>query len=158
MFTKFLFYTLILLFNSILHKNVTTTTMKVFFSALVLLVGLTTVSFAQKGVLKFKEETHKFGKVPQGTPVTNEFVFTNTGTDPVVISNVTVSCGCTTPVWSKAPVLPGKTGIIKATFNAAAAGSFNKPVTVFSNTEGGSITLYLNGEVVAKEAAKASSK
>jgi len=131
--------------------------MKVFFSALVLLVGLTTVSFAQKGVLKFKEETHKFGKVPQGVPVTNEFVFTNTGTDPVVISNVTVSCGCTTPVWSKAPVLPGKTGIIKATFNAAAAGSFNKPVTVFSNTEGGSITLYLNGEVVAKEA-KTSSK
>jgi hypothetical protein len=59
--------------------------MKVFLSALVLLVGLTTVSFAQKGVLKFKEETHKFGKVPQGTPVTNEFVFTNTGTDPVVI-------------------------------------------------------------------------
>ncbi|MCF2445283.1 Protein of unknown function [Dyadobacter koreensis] len=131
--------------------------MKVFFSALVLLVGLTTVSFAQKGVLKFKEETHKFGKVPQGVPVTNEFVFTNTGTDPVVISNVTVSCGCTTPVWSKAPVLPGKTGIIKATFNAAAAGSFNKPVTVFSNTEGGSITLYLNGEVVAKDA-KASTK
>lgn len=131
--------------------------MKVFFSALVLLVGLTTVSFAQKGVLKFKEETHKFGKVPQGVPVTNEFVFTNTGTDPVVISNVTVSCGCTTPVWSKAPVLPGKTGIIKATFNAAAAGSFNKPVTVFSNTEGGSITLYLNGEVVAKDA-KTSSK
>ncbi len=131
--------------------------MKVFFSALVLLVGLTTVSFAQKGVLKFKEETHKFGKVPQGVPVTNEFVFTNTGTDPVVISNVTVSCGCTTPVWSKAPVLPGKTGIIKATFNAAAAGSFNKPVTVFSNTEGGSITLYLNGEVVSKDA-KASTK
>lgn len=131
--------------------------MKVFFSALVLLVGLTTVSFAQKGVLKFKEETHKFGKVPQGVPVTNEFVFTNTGTDPVVISNVTVSCGCTTPVWSKAPVLPGKTGIIKATFNAAAAGSFNKPVTVFSNTEGGSITLYLNGEVVAKDT-KASTK
>jgi len=131
--------------------------MKVFFSALVLLIGLTTVSFAQKGVLKFKEETHKFGKVPQGTPVTNEFVFTNTGTDPVVISNVTVSCGCTTPVWSKAPVLPGKTGIIKATFNAAAAGSFNKPVTVFSNTEGGSITLYLNGEVIAKDA-KTSSK
>ena len=135
--------------------------MKVFFSALVLLIGLTTVSFAQKGVLKFKEETHKFGKVPQGTPVTHEFTFVNAGTDPIVLSNVTVSCGCTTPVWSKAPVLPGKTGSVKATFNAAAAGPFNKPVTVFSNTEGGSITLYLNGEVVAKPAAapaKASSK
>lgn len=132
--------------------------MKVFFSALVLMLGLTTVSFAQKGVLKFKEETHKFGKVPQGTPVTHEFTFTNTGTDPVILSNVTVSCGCTTPVWSKEPVLPGKTGTVKATFNAAAAGPFNKPVTVFSNTEGGSITLYLNGEVVPKAAAKPSSK
>ncbi|TDE12425.1 DUF1573 domain-containing protein [Dyadobacter psychrotolerans] len=130
--------------------------MKVFFSALVLFIGLTTVSFAQKGVLKFKEETHKFGQVPQGTPVTNIFTFTNTGSDPVVISNVTVSCGCTTPEWSKTPVLPGKTGTIKATFNAAAAGPFNKPVTVFSNTEGGSITLYLNGEVVTKPAAKSS--
>jgi len=130
--------------------------MKVFFSALVLFIGLTTVSFAQKGVLKFKEETHKFGKVPQGTPVTNIFTFTNTGTDPIVISNVTVSCGCTTPEWSKTPVLPGKTGTIKATFNAAAAGPFNKPVTVFSNTEGGSITLYLNGEVVTKTAASSS--
>ena len=130
--------------------------MKVFFSALVLFIGLTTVSFAQKGVLKFKEETHKFGKVPQVTPVTNIFTFTNTGTDPIVISNVTVSCGCTTPEWSKTPVLPGKTGTIKATFNAAAAGPFNKPVTVFSNTEGGSITLYLNGEVVTKTAASSS--
>jgi hypothetical protein len=127
--------------------------MKVFFSALVLLVGLTTVSFAQKGVLKFKEETHKFGKVPQGVPVTNEFVFTNAGTDPIVISNVAASCGCTTPTWTKDPVLPGKTGSIKATFNAATPGLFNKSVTVSSNTEGGSVILYLNGEVTPKAAA-----
>jgi hypothetical protein len=134
------------------------TIMKVFFSALVLLVGLTTVSFAQKGVLKFKEETHKFGKVPQGVPVTNEFVFTNTGTDPVVISNVAASCGCTTPTWTKDPVLPGKTGSIKATFNAATPGLFNKSITVSSNTEGGTINLYLNGEVVPKAATKPASK
>jgi len=144
--------------NSFFTTKCTNTIMKVFLSALVLLIGLTTVSFAQKGVLKFKEETHKFGKVPQGTPVTHEFVFTNTGTDPIVISNVTVSCGCTTPVWSKTPVAPGKTGSVKATFNAAAAGPFNKPVTVFTNTEGGSITLYLNGEVVSKPAAAKASK
>jgi hypothetical protein len=126
--------------------------MKLFFSALVLLIGLSTVSFAQKGVLKFKEETHKFGKVPQGVPVTNEFVFTNTGTDPVVISKVSASCGCTTPTWSKTPILPGKTGFVKATFNAAAAGLFNKSITVESNTEGGTVVLYLNGEVIPKSA------
>jgi len=127
--------------------------MKVIFSTLVLLVGLTTVSFAQKGVLKFKEETHKFGKVPQGVPVTNEFVFTNTGTDPVVISNAAASCGCTTPTWTTTPVMPGKTGSVKATFNAATPGLFNKSVTVSSNTEGGQVILYLNGEVVPKAAA-----
>jgi hypothetical protein len=130
--------------------------MKVIFSTLVLLIGLTTISFAQKGVLKFKEETHKFGKVPQGTPVTNEFLFTNTGSDPVVISNVTASCGCTTPEWTRTPVLPGKTGIVKATFNAATAGLFNKSVTVSSNTEGGQVILYLNGEVVPKATKPAS--
>ncbi|WP_149240975.1 DUF1573 domain-containing protein [Dyadobacter sp. 32] len=127
--------------------------MKVIFSTLVLLIGLTTVSFAQKGVLKFKEETHKFGKVPQGVPVTNEFVFTNTGTDPVVISNAAASCGCTTPTWTKTPVMPGKTGSVKATFNAATPGLFNKSVTISSNTEGGQVILYLNGEVVPKAAA-----
>ena len=127
--------------------------MKVIFSTLVLLIGLTTVSFAQKGVLKFKEETHKFGKVPQGVPVTNEFVFTNTGTDPVVISNAAASCGCTTPTWTTTPVMPGKTGSVKATFNAATPGLFNKTVTVTSNTEGGQIILYLNGEVIPKAAA-----
>ncbi len=132
--------------------------MKVIFSTLVLLIGLTTVSFAQKGVLKFKEETHKFGKVPQGVPVTNEFVFTNTGTDPVVISNAAASCGCTTPTWTTTPVMPGKTGSVKATFNAATAGLFNKTVTVSTNTEGGQIILYLSGEVVPKAAAKPSSK
>lgn len=130
--------------------------MKLFFSALVLLVGFSTLSFAQKGVLKFKEETHKFGKVPQGTPVTHEFVFTNTGSDPVVISNVTASCGCTTPDWTREPVMPGKTGFVKATFNAASVAPFNKPVTVFSNTEGGTISLTLNGEVIAKQAKTAS--
>ena len=127
--------------------------MKVIFSTLVLLIGLTTVSFAQKGVLKFKEETHKFGKVPQGVPVTNEFVFTNTGTDPVVISNAAASCGCTTPTWTKTQVMPGKTGSVKATFNAATPGLFNKSVTISSNTEGGQVILYLNGEVVPKAAA-----
>lgn len=132
--------------------------MKVIFSTLVLLIGLTTVSFAQKGVLKFKEETHKFGKVPQGVPVTNEFVFTNTGTDPVVISNAAASCGCTTPTWTTTPVMPGKTGSVKATYNAATPGLFNKTVTVSSNTEGGQIILYLTGEVVPKAAAKPSSK
>ncbi|RYZ25523.1 MAG: DUF1573 domain-containing protein [Sphingobacteriales bacterium] len=112
------------------------------------------MSFAQKGVLKFKEETHKFGKVPQGTPVTHEFVFTNTGSDPVVLSNVTVSCGCTTPTWPQAPVAKGKADKLKAGFNAAAPGAFTKQITVKVAGADQPLTLTIKGEVVAANAVK----
>ena len=127
--------------------------MKKFFSILAVLMVVATASYAQKGVMKFKEETHNFGKIEQGKTVTQEFVFTNTGTDPIVISNVSASCGCTTPSYTKDPILPGKTGTIKATYNAAAMGPFNKSITVFSNAETPSMSLYLKGEVVTKDQA-----
>ncbi len=127
--------------------------MKKFFAVLVVLSTVASVSFAQKGVMKFKEETHSFGKIEQGKPVTQEFVFTNTGTDPIVITNVSASCGCTTPSYTKDPVLPKQSGTIKATYNAAAMGTFNKSITVFSNAESPSLTLFLKGEVVEKGAA-----
>ncbi len=127
--------------------------MKKFFAVLLVLLTVASVSFAQKGVMKFKEETHNFGKIEQGTPVTQEFVFTNTGTTPIVITNVSASCGCTTPSYTKDPVLPKQTGTIKATYNAAAMGTFNKSITIFSNAESPSLTLFLKGEVVDKGAA-----
>jgi hypothetical protein len=123
--------------------------MKKLFLFLVVMVAATTASFAQKGVMKFKEETHNFGKIAQNKPVTVDFVFTNTGKEPIVISNVSASCGCTTPSYTKEPVLPGKTGSIKATYNAAAMGPFNKSITIFSNSESPTLTLFLKGEVIA---------
>jgi hypothetical protein len=126
--------------------------MKKFFAVLVVLMAVASVSFAQKGIMKFKEETHNFGKIEQNKPVTQEFVFTNTGTTPIVITNVSASCGCTTPSYTKDPVLPKQTGSIKATYNAAAMGTFNKSITVFSNAESPSLTLFLKGEVVEKGA------
>lgn len=130
--------------------------MKKFLSLFVALFVLVAVSYAQKGVMKFAKETHDFGKVEQGKPVTNVFEFKNTGTDPIVINDAQASCGCTKPTFSREPVLPGKTGTVSATYNAASAGPFNKSVTVTSNAEGGSIVLYLKGEVVPqKEAATA---
>ncbi|GAB3914171.1 hypothetical protein GCM10028803_59150 [Larkinella knui] len=125
--------------------------MKKAFSLIVVFLAITTIAFAQKGVIKFTKEAHDFGKVPQGTPVTYTFEFTNTGTDPVVISNAQPSCGCTTPDWTKSAVLPGQKGFVKATYNAASMGSFNKNVTVVSNAERTSIPLNLTGEVIAKE-------
>src|SRR5580698_10167170 len=59
-------------------------------------------------VMIFPEESFTFGEVPEGPQVTHEFKFTNTGKEPLVLSNVKASCGCTTPSWPKEPILPGK--------------------------------------------------
>lgn len=104
---------------------------------------------------KWGETTHDFGKIPQGKPVTVEFKFTNAGKVPLVLSTVSASCGCTTPEWTKDPVAPGKTGTIKATYNAAGVGAFNKSVTVNANVEGGATYLYIKGEVQGTAPAEA---
>lgn len=98
----------------------------------------------------FKWETtvYDFGKIPKGKPVTAEFKFTNTGKVPLTLSNVQASCGCTTPDWTKDPVPPGKTGFIKATYNAAAVGPFSKNVTITANVESGQQILTIKGEVI----------
>jgi hypothetical protein len=96
---------------------------------------------------KWENTTHNFGKINQGKPVSHEFLFTNTGTIPLVISNVKGSCGCTVTNYTKEPIAPGKTGNVKATFNAAAMGAFNKSVRVTANVEGGMETLFIKGEV-----------
>lgn len=90
---------------------------------------------------------HDFGKIKLGVPVTHEFKFTNTGKVPLIITNVQASCGCTTPAWTKDPVMPGGTGFIKATYNAASAGVFGKSVTVTANVDPGFVQLTIKGEV-----------
>jgi len=116
-------------------------------------LALTNNLYAQ-GKLQFEKQTHEFGNVPQGTPVTYEFKFKNTGNAPIVISNVQASCGCTTPEWTNTPVLPGKNGSIKAQYNAAAMGAFNKSITVTSNAANSSEVVFIKGTVVDKSQIK----
>lgn len=112
------------------------------------------LSFAQ-GELKFKTDNHDFGNVEEGNLATYKFEFTNTGKEPVVISNVQASCGCTTPSWTKEPVMPGKTGEITASYNSAGRpGVFNKTITVTSNAATPSVVLTIKG-VVNQKAEKA---
>ena len=83
----------------------------------------------------WEKTTHEFGQIPQGTPVEAVFEFTNTGDAPLIISNAKGSCGCTVPSYTKTPIAPGEKGEVKAVFNAAAMGAFNKTVTLTANTE-----------------------
>lgn len=107
--------------------------------------------------IEFMEVKYDFGSIKQGDIVDHTFKFKNTGTQPLVISNVGVSCGCTVPAWTKEPVQPGKTGTISAKFNSAGKmGMQTKVLTVDSNSASGTTTVALVGEV--KEAATASNK
>ena len=108
-----------------------------------------------QGVIKFKSESHDFGKIEEGVQATHTFEFTNTGTAPVVISNAQASCGCTTPDWTKEPVMPGKTGKVTASFNSQGRpNNFSKTVTVISNSETPQIVLTIKGDVNPKGAEK----
>ncbi|MFM2441773.1 DUF1573 domain-containing protein [Aquirufa sp. A-Brett2-15D] len=121
--------------------------MKKLIALFALLVGFAFTSNAQ-GALKFKQEKHDFGTIAEGTIATYSFVFTNTGKTPVVISNVKPSCGCTTPDWTREPVMPGKTGKVTASYNSAGRpGIFNKTVTVMNNGEASQIVLGIQGTV-----------
>ncbi len=138
---------------------------KLFLTAIIAFGGLLTANAQTPDVqaapsdnkvaeIKFEKETHDFGAIPQGTPATYEFSFKNTGKSPLIITNASASCGCTTPDWTREPIKPGKTGTVKATYNAASPGSFTKSVTVVSNAKNSTVILYLKGDVKPAEQPK----
>jgi uncharacterized protein (DUF58 family) len=89
---------------------------------------------ASGAVITFKEKSVDFGDIVQGAKVEHTFVLTNSGTVPLVISNVAATCGCTVPSWPKEPVAPGKTAEIKVSFNSAGKmGQQNSVVRIYSN-------------------------
>lgn len=100
--------------------------------------------------IKFTKLEHDFGNLAQGKPVTYDFEFTNVGNEPIILENVKASCGCTTPTWTKEPVMPQKKGTIKAQYNMAREGAFRKSITV-TTKDGENITLYISGNAVPQE-------
>jgi len=105
--------------------------------------------------MSFKEETYNFSEIPEGPQVTHEFKFSNTGKEPLILSNVRASCGCTTPSWPKEPVLPGKDAVILVTYNTQGRpGSFNKTITITSNANEPNKIISIKGEVVKAEPEK----
>ena len=97
----------------------------------------------------FDKEVHDLGVVLWKHPATATFTIKNEGDKPLVISNVTTSCGCTDAEWTKTPIAPGATGKITSTFDAKALGRFQKSVGVYCNASARPIYLTLRGEVSA---------
>lgn len=113
-------------------------------------VGFSSMITQDAPEFKFEKETHDFGKIPQGTPVSHEFTFTNTGSEPLIINKIESTCGCTVPEYTKTPIKPGETGKVKITFDAAAASPFSKMVTIRSNAKTPVKALYIKGVVQKK--------
>ena len=107
--------------------------MKKLFIALLAFISVTTL-FAQKkkiaDVARLNTETFDFGKVKQNVPPTATFVVTNISSEPLIIETANPTCGCTISDYTKSPIAPGKTGVIKATYNAANIGAIHKTLTV----------------------------
>lgn len=103
------------------------------------------------GAFSFEEIEYDFGTINEGQVVEHLFNFTNNGQAPLVISNITASCGCTSPDWTKTPVQPGESGFVKVVFNSTAkSGSQAPTVTIQANTNPTVTRLRMKGSVTPK--------
>lgn len=102
--------------------------------------------------IKYEDADYDFGVADEGTVVKHVYKFTNTGTEPLVISNAKGSCGCTVPTWPKQPVPPGGKSEIVVEFNTKGKpGRQSKQVTVTANTNPTDTHLEIHGEVRGKD-------
>ena len=106
---------------------------------------------ANAPAFKFEQEVIDYGKIQQNADGNREFVFTNTGSSPLIISNVKGSCGCTVPTKPEEPVMPGATGTIKVKYATNRIGRFSKTVTITSNASEAKKVVRIKGEVLKPE-------
>ncbi|MFP9099239.1 DUF1573 domain-containing protein [Flavobacterium sp. RHBU_24] len=111
--------------------------------------------FAQTGAkIEFKTDTIDYGTTnKEDDNGVRVFEFTNTGTAPLIISDVKSSCGCTVPSKPTQPIPPGKSDKIEVKYNMH-TGPIRKTITVMSNAVNvpdGTVALKIKGEVVEKD-------
>lgn len=108
----------------------------------------------QGAYLSWEKSNYDFGEIPQGERVEYTFRFSNTGTEPLMITNITTQCGCTAPKgWPRDPIAPGSRGEITLVFDSTGKfGRVNKVATVMSNAinkDGGQVLL--SGNIIEKK-------
>lgn len=102
----------------------------------------------------FENTTHDFGNIEYNGDGTCEFEFKNTGKEPLLLTNVKASCGCTTPTWPKEPIKHNKKGTIVVKYNTKITGAFTKTIRVYSNAKTNVVTLKITGTVSKPNADK----
>ncbi|MDD2196734.1 MAG: DUF1573 domain-containing protein [Bacteroidales bacterium] len=101
----------------------------------------------KKVTIEFDTTVYDYGEIDYASDGVCVFTFTNTGNEPIVISSVRASCGCTVPSWTKDPIKPKEKGEIKVKYNTYIPGAFNKSITVLSNGNPSRVALRAKGLV-----------
>ncbi len=98
-------------------------------------------------VMDFETDIVDYGTIEQGADPYREFKFTNTGKEPLIITNAKGSCGCTIPEWPKEPINPGESSVIKVRYDTKRIGAFTKTVTISSNATTPTKVIKIKGKV-----------
>ncbi|SFD16399.1 DUF1573 domain-containing protein [Algibacter pectinivorans] len=114
----------------------------------ILFIGLISFGLNAQAKIEFKAETIDYGTIEKGADGVRVFEFTNTGDEPLIISNVKSSCGCTVPSKPDGPIMPGKTGEIKVKYDTNRVNPIRKTITVMSNADTPTVALKIKGLVV----------
>ncbi len=101
--------------------------------------------------MTFESEVVDYGTIEQGADGVREFKFTNTGKEPLIISNARGSCGCTVPTWPKNPIKPGESSVIKVKYDTKRLGAINKSVTITSNASTATKVIRIKGKIIAPQ-------
>jgi len=110
--------------------------------------GAVKVENANAPAMTFETEVIDYGTIEQGADGVREFRFTNTGKEPLIISNAKGSCGCTVPTWPKEPIKPGESSTIKVKYDTKRLGSINKSVTITSNASEATKVIRIKGKII----------
>ncbi len=114
----------------------------------ILFIGLISFTVNAQAKIEFKSEVIDYGTIEKGANGVRVFEFTNTGNEPLIISKVSSTCGCTIPKKPKDPILPGKTGEIEVKYDTNRVNPIRKTITVISNAETPTVALKIKGEVI----------
>jgi hypothetical protein len=98
--------------------------------------------------ISFDKVVHDYGTIKKGSDGSCNFTFKNKGKEPLILSDVRSSCGCTVPTWPKEPVMPGQSGVIKVVYDTKKVGGISKTITVISNATNSTVVLSIKGSVI----------
>ena len=97
--------------------------------------------------IEFELMEYDYGEIAFDGDGTVDFEFRNSGSEPLLVTHVKSTCGCTIPEWSKEPVLNGKKGTIHVEYDTRRVGRFTKSIYVYSNAANGPQKLMITGTV-----------